>query len=266
MLWKLKGILATVICVLLVGTVGGCYVDTSDRNDDEPPAAPRGVTTITGDTQVTIEWYPNGEYDLAGYIVWRGQDGTTFDALADISDREARYTDTTARNGDTYFYAVSAYDTEGNESRLSPENVWDTPRPEGRNVTMDDYVLYPESSGFDFSHPEKGSIPWDMPTTDVYFGLDTVVNVTYLYSDNDTLMQDLGYHEYFDGVDFVPEFGYTTLFVELIEGHIYALYTPDGNFAKIHVRSLTADAVTFDWAYQTDPENIQLAPSLRTLE
>ena len=76
-------------------------------------------------------------------------------------------------------------------------------------------------------------------------------------------MQDLGYHEDFEAVDVVPEFGYTTLFVELIEGHIYAIYTPDGNFAKIRVRELYDDAVIFDWAYQTDPENVQLAPSLK---
>ena len=85
--------------------------------------------------------------------------------------------------------------------------------------------------------PRKREVfAWDTPATDVYFGFDTEVNVRYLYSDNDTFMQDLGYHEYFDGVDIVPEFGYTTLFVELIEGHIYAIYTPDGNFAKIQVR------------------------------
>ena len=59
-------------------------------------------------------------------------------------------------------------------------------------------------------------------------------------------MQDLGYHEYFDGVDIVPEFGYTTLFVELIEGHVYAIYTLDGNFAKIQVRKISDDAVIFD--------------------
>ena len=78
-------------------------------------------------------------------------------------------------------------------------------------------------------------------------------------------MQDLGYHENFDGVDVVPEYGYVTSFVELIEGHIYAIYTPDKNFAKIHVRKLTDDDVVFDWAYQTDPENIQLAPALPPL-
>ena len=266
MLFKINGILTTLLFVMLIGSIGGCYVDTSDRDNDEPPAAPRGVKTITGDEQVTVEWYPNGEYDLAGYTVWRGRDGANFDALAEISENATRYTDTTVRNGETYFYAVSAYDTDGNESELSPEDAWDTPRPEGRNVALDDYNLFPGRSGFDFSQPQKGSIPWDAPATDVYFGFDTEVNVRYLYSDNETLMQDLGYHEYFDGVDFVPEFGYTTLFVELIEGHIYAVYTPDGNFAKIQVRKLADDAVVFDWAYQTEPENVQLAPSLKVLQ
>lgn len=265
MLFKINGILTTLLFVMLLGSIGGCYVDTNAR-DDEPPAAPRGVKTITGDGQVIVEWYPNGEYDLAGYTVWRGRDGANFDALAETSENATRYTDTTVRNGETYFYAVSAYDTEGNESNLSPEDAWDTPRPEGRNVALDDYNLFPGRSGFDFSQPQKGSIPWDAPATDVYFGFDTEVNVTYLYSDNETLMQDLGYHEYFDGVDFVPEFGYTTLFVELIEGHIYAIYTPDGNFAKIQVRKLADDAVIFDWAYQTEPDNVQLAPSLKALQ
>ena len=265
MLVKINGILTTLLFVMLLGNISGCYVDTSNI-DDEPPAVPRGVRTITGDEQVIVEWYPNGEYDLAGYTVWRGRDDTDFNALVEVSENTTRYTDTTVRNGETYHYAVSAYDIDGNESQLSTENAWDTPRPEGQNIILDDYTLFPGRSGFDFSRPEKGSIPWDTPATDVYFGFDTEVNVKYLYSDNDTFMQDLGYHEYFDGVDIVPEMGYTTLFVELIEGHVYAIYTPDGNFAKIQVRKLSDDAVVFDWAYQTEPENVQLAPSLKILQ
>ena len=35
------------------------------------------------------------------------------------------------------------------------------------------------------------------------------VNTKYFYSDNETVMQDLGYHENFDTVDFVPDMGYT---------------------------------------------------------
>lgn len=263
MLAKINKILTLLLVTLIFGGISGCYIDTDDDTDREPPAVPRGVITITGDEQVIIEWYPNGEYDLAGYQVWRGRDSTNFDNLAEVSENTTRYVDTTVRNGETYYYAVSAYDVDGNESELSPENAWDTPRPEGRNITLDDYNSFPERSGFDFSRPEKGSVPWDTPATDVYFGFDADIGIPYLYSDNDTFLQDLGYHEDFEAVDLVPEVGYTTFFVELIEGHIYAINTPDDNFAKIHVRELYEDAVVFDWAYQTDPENVQLAPSLR---
>ena len=54
--------------------------------------------------------------------------------------------------------------------------------------------------------------------------------------------------------------GFTTQFVEVIEGHVYALLTPDGNFAKIHVITVSDTTITFDWAYQIDPGNPQLAP------
>jgi len=263
MLAKINKMLTVLLVALMFAGISGCYIDTDDERDNEPPAVPRGVITITGDEQVIIEWYPNGEYDLAGYQVWRGRDDTNFDNLAEVSEDTTRYVDTTVRNGETYFYAVSAYDIHGNESELSPENAWDTPRPDGRNITLDDYNIFPDRSGFDFSRPEKGSVPWDTAATDIYFGFDTEVNVTYLYSDNETLMQDLGYHENFDTVDFVPDMGYTSLFVELLEGHVYAINTPDNNFAKIHVRELYEDAVIFDWAYQTDPGNVQLAPSLK---
>ena len=50
--------------------------------DTEPPAIPRGVRSITGDAQVTVEWFPNGEADLAGYRIWRDEDGDEeFDLL-----------------------------------------------------------------------------------------------------------------------------------------------------------------------------------------
>ncbi len=258
MLAKIDKILTILLATLLFGGISGC-----DNIDDEPPAVPRGVRTITGDERVIVEWYPNGEYDLAGYQVWRGQNDTNFDLLAEVSENTTRYVDTTVQNGETYYYAVSAYDTDGNESELSPEDAWDTPRPSGQNITLDDYNVFPGRSGFDFSRPEKGSIPWDTPATDIYFAFDADRNATYFYSDNETLMQDLGYHEDLDAVDMVPEIGYVSLFVELIEGHVYAINTPDDNFAKVYVRELYEDAVVFDWAYQTDPGNIQLAPSFK---
>ncbi len=255
------------------GLILGCGSDNDDPvnpvvEDTEPPAIPRGVRSITGDGEVTVEWFPNGEADLAGYRIWRDEDGDEeFDLLGELSSTDSQdvdrfsFVDDQVINGRTYSYAVSAVDYDGNESELSPEQVFDTPRPSGNNITLNDFSLTPARSGFDFSQPSRGAITWDLPATDIYFGFDTVVNVPYLYSDNLTEMQDMGYHEYFDEVDISPVRGFTTDFVELIEGHVYVLLTPDGNFAKIHVIAVSDSAITFDWAYQIDTGNAQLAPA-----
>lgn len=266
---KIQLLISLLMLIIPAIILNGCYIETDVGNDEyidrEPPAIPRGVRTITGDGYVDIEWYPNAEFDLAGYIVWRSTNNRDFDAIADLPSNITQYSDTDVRNGRTYYYAVSAYDSNNpsNESDLSPEDAWDTPRPEGRNIILEDYNFEPDRSGFDFSNFGKGTIAWDDRTTDVYFGFDTQVNVAYLYSDNGTKMQDLGFQDSFDGIDFVPTQGYTTLFVELLEGHIYAIVTPDNNYAKIHVRRLSDFDVVFDWAYQTEPRNTQLAPALQ---
>ena len=239
------------------------------QGDTEPPAMPRGVRSITGDGLVTIEWFPNSEADLAGYSIWRDETGDEeFDLLGEVSsglfadaDRVSFFVDKDVINGRTYSYAVSAFDYDGNESELSTEQVFDTPRPSGNNITLNDFDLIPNRSGFDFSQPEKGAIAWDSFGTDIYFGFVPGINIRYLFTDNFTEMQDMGYHEYFDEVDVSPVRGFVTNFIELIEGHVYALLTPDGNFAKIHVTVVSDTAITFDWAYQIDPGNPQLAPA-----
>ena len=267
MLRQIQLLFTLLLCVIPAMTLIGCYIDVDDDGyiDREPPAVPRGVRTITGDGYVDIEWYPNGEFDLVGYIVWRSSNNTDFDAIADLPEGTTRYRDRDVRNGRTYYYAVSAYDSNNptNESDLSTEDAWDTPRPEGRNIILEDYNFEPDRSGFDFSQASRGTIAFDDIATDVYFGFDPAVNGRFLFSDNNTEMQDLGYHDSFHGVDVVPTQGYTKLFVELFEGHIYAINTPDDNYAKIHVRRVTDIDVVFDWAYQTDPENEQLAPALQ---
>lgn len=247
--------------VLILGCGSDDDGDSPVRADTEPPAVPRGVQSITGDGQVIVEWFPNGEVDLAGYSIWRDDNGDeNFELLGEVSSDASSFVDEEVINGRTYSYAISAFDDDGNESELSPEQVLDTPRPSGNNIILNDFNLIPDRSGFDFSQPARGAIAWNSPATDIYFGFDAVVNVAYLYSDNFTEMQDMGYHEYFDEVDISPVRGFTTEFVELITGHVYALLTPDGNFAKIHVIAVSETAITFDWAYQIDPDNPQLAP------
>lgn len=262
-------ILGTLITALMLQ---GCAIDDVNVavDDETPPAAPRGVRSVTGDEQVLIEWYPNQETDLKGYIVYRShREFKGYDEIAEVGSKVSSYVDDDVENGITYYYVVSAFDFDGNESDLSPEIVDDTPRPAGRNVNLEDYFLEPDLSGFDFSRPERGAQPFDMREVDIYFGIDIEVAVPYIYSDNDIEMQDLGYTDSMDDVDVSPTRGFTTKFVEAIIGHTYAFWMPDGHYAKLRVTDLYMDWtngdireawVIFDWAYQLQPDNPELAP------
>jgi len=247
----------------------GCTVEGG--NDiivvNESPAAPRGVYSVTGDEQVLVEWYPNQESDLKGYIIYRSYEEVgNYDEIGRVGSAVDSFVDDDVENGVTYYYAVSSYDLDGNESDLSPETVVDTPRPAGKNVKLEDYYFEPDLSGFDFSHPERGAQTFDRSDIDIYFGVDTEVNVLYIYSNEakDIGMQDLGYTDSMDDVDVSPTQGFTSVFVEAILGHTYAFIMPDGHYAKLRITD-TGDIedawIVFDWAYQLQPDNPELAPA-----
>jgi len=246
--------------MLVIGICCGCQ-DKTSLVDSESPTMPKGIISITGDRQIVVEWFPNGERDLAGYHVWRSQDGQDFTQIATLGKFDFQYADLKVRNGITYHYKVSAFDQAGNESRISLETIQDTPRPAGTNITLTDFKQWPEESGFDFSAPNRGAV--DLAKgCDIYFGFDDEVGAAYLYSVNGTKMQDVGYPDHFADLDQSPVRGFTTKFLEILEGHIYAFYLPGKNFAKVHVKQVSTDSVTFDWALQIDRENPQLAPIL----
>ena len=265
-------LLAMIVPVLVLQ---GCTIDGDDDVivvDDWPPAAPRGVYSVTADEEVLVTWYPNQEEDLEGYIIYRSRtEFGNYDEIGSVGPGADSFVDDDVENGITYFYAVSAYDDEGNESELSPDIVEDTPRPAGRNVKLEDFILEPDLSGFDFSHPERGAQAFDRGNTDIYFGIDGEVNVAYIYSDDpDIGMQDLGYTDDMDDVDVSPTRGFTSLFVEAIMGHAYAFLMPDGHYAKIRITDLKVDWTNgdvaeawmiLDWAYQLQPDNPDLAPA-----
>jgi hypothetical protein len=69
---------------------------------------------------LTLEWDPNTEGDLAGYIVYYGTSSREYNRDVDIGD----YTSCTIsglEDGIKYYFAVTAYDGEGNESAFSKE-------------------------------------------------------------------------------------------------------------------------------------------------
>ncbi len=258
-------VLAMIVSIL---SLQGCTIDGDSDViivDDADPADPRGVYSVTGDEEVLVIWYPNQEKDLAGYVIYRSlTEFGDYDEIDTVGPGADSYVDDDVQNGITYFYAVSAFDDEGNESDLSPDVAEDTPRPAGRNVKLEDFALEPDLSGFDFSRPGRGAQAFDIISTDIYFGFDTEVNVPYIYSDDpDVLIQDLGYTDDMDDIDVSPTQGFTTLFVEAIIGHTYTLFMPDGHYAKIRVSDMDEDAewMIFEWAFQLQQDNPDLAPA-----
>ena len=86
-----------------------------------PPAATPPSDPATG--SLTLTWAANREPDLAGYKIYVGTASGTynFPGSAFVIGLGTSYTVSNLPNGQTYFFAISAYDTAGNESPLSAE-------------------------------------------------------------------------------------------------------------------------------------------------
>ena len=90
--------------------------------DNLTPAAPTGLAATAGDGQVALNWNGNGESDLAGYNVYRGQtSGGPYSPVNPSLLNVTAYTDANVTNGTTYYYIVTAVDTSANESPGSAE-------------------------------------------------------------------------------------------------------------------------------------------------
>jgi len=270
-------LLAAVVPALAIFVLAGCDDDNNIVYvDDIPPAVPTGVYTVTGNGQVDIYWNAVRESDVEGYgVYWSDQlDGTyqRMDTLYGVEN--THYVDTDVQNGVTYYYAVDAFDFGGNESALSYEAAFDTPRPDG-SATVWARLDNPNESGIDFSDwnpfgPGSFVTRWDAPDTDVYF--QNVAGVLYargtLINNFWNDIQDLGWTASMDDVSWAPSNGWSVApnGVELIEEHTYVVWTHDSYFAKFRVNTIIyaqgAPVGAFiDWAYQIDRNN----PELRIL-
>jgi len=132
------GLLATCL-VLFAAGCGGAGAngggdgngDGDDGGDDDgggggdttAPAAPGGFSGESMDSAIDLTWGAVDADDLDGYNVYRGTNSgvnASGDPLASGLS-ETAYTDSSAENGTTYYYVVTAVDTAGNASDPSSE-------------------------------------------------------------------------------------------------------------------------------------------------
>jgi hypothetical protein len=235
------------ISVLLLS---GCH-----RNFDHPqygpPSAPTGISTQTGDNFIEIFWNPNPEQNIVGYNVYVGASYQgRYQWIG--STRGTSYVDRGALNGTTYYYAVTAYDNDGNESDLSRDVAYDIPRPEGYGVTLTDYKTVPLAAGYDFS--TYSTLAYNDKNTDMWY--EYYGGVNYMDVNTDSDIQDMGPTQTILDINQAPASGWSpTHDVQLTAGHTYVVRTWDNHYAKFRVSALSTDHVVFDWAYQLVPTN-----------
>ncbi len=94
-------------------------------HDIFPPAVPTGLQAVfSGSGQqpfIDLVWNPVTDADLAGYNVYRHDEGTAPIKINSDLITTPAFRDTRVESGRTYFYSVSAVDERGNESTRSAE-------------------------------------------------------------------------------------------------------------------------------------------------
>jgi hypothetical protein len=94
-------------------------------HDIFPPAVPTGVQAVFSSVGqapfVDLVWSPDTEADLAGYNIFRREEGTQPVKINSELVKAPAYRDTNVQPGKKYFYAVSAVDERNNESARSNE-------------------------------------------------------------------------------------------------------------------------------------------------
>lgn len=94
--------------------------------DSTPPQSPTISKLELKQRKVIIYWNGITEPDLKGYKVYYGMSSRNYDVVIDVAN-VTNYTTPNLSEGVMYFFAVTAYDTAGNESEFSNEMSTDVP-------------------------------------------------------------------------------------------------------------------------------------------
>jgi predicted small lipoprotein YifL len=113
--------------VRTVSKAEGPYLESGDSEAVEvfprdvfPPSVPEGLAGIAEGGYVSLSWKAGTESDLAGYRVWRREEGLSDDTLLTPEPVPGSvFRDTSGLENKVYLYSVSALDRSGNESGRS---------------------------------------------------------------------------------------------------------------------------------------------------
>lgn len=249
-----------ILVILTAAVIGftGCkhhINDYNDNYDNTPPLAPTNVSVLALDNEVEIYWDRSSENDVAGYNVYFAYEYNGRYTLLG-STKNTSYVDGGSNgpeNGVKYYYAVAAYDYDGNLSDLSGTYAFAIPRPDGYNVPLFEYTMNPSKGAFDFS--DYAILDYSNENGDMF--VEYYQGKWYLDVWQDSDIRDMGLTTDITYVTTAPVSGYVPLnngdnikYTEAIAGHTYVIRTWDNHFAKVRIGQIASDRIIFDWAYQ----------------
>jgi hypothetical protein len=82
-------------------------------------ASYKSVIQASAEHVVNLSWTPSKSANISGYNMYRSSDGTTWKRVNASLIGSTTYSDTTVSNGNTYYYAATAVDVQGEESGMS---------------------------------------------------------------------------------------------------------------------------------------------------
>lgn len=262
---KMKKLSIFAILILTTLILSSCDVNDTDYYDYTPPSPPTGIQVLNGDNRVDIFWNRNRESDVAGYNVYYNY---TYEGKYTLigSTSGTQFADIEAVNGNKYYYAVAAYDFNGNESELSYDVIYSTPRPEGFNQPIYDAQRFPDYAGYSFQN--YSVVSFNDNAADFYFDIYEGVPYLNLWEvPAPTYIQDMGLTNDIYDIPYAPPSGWVFQdYIRAYVGHTYVIRTIENQFAKIRIKQINSDGIEFDWAFQTVPGEPQLKPIVRSGE
>ena len=245
----------------------------------DPPPDPGGLEVVALDNANFIRWSNNARNaaDFSFYRVYQAGGGGD-DFILGETDSEG-FLDLLAVNGDSYDYFVTSVDDQGHESSGS-QLATGTPRPDFHGEWIYAYEDVPTQAGFRFALDGMTYPILDGDSPNRHFRVEVDENGWWLVPGPGTEVYDglfettalkcgVGSDPECVALDQAPLSGYTTLDMPLYPQTTYALRVvgDDGliHYGAVRVTLLGFDQdnaaiMIFDWAYQLQAGNPNLAP------
>ena len=196
-----------------------------------PPSAPRNLTSDDFNERVRLFWDPNAEIDLAGYNIYRSKaEEGPFSMINDTLVTTELYLDTLVLNDTSYYYYVTAIDTDGNESVPSDIHL-------ARPTYRPDYP----TGIFTRSDSRANLIVWNEVNEDDIFGynvyrsLNVITNFTKLntevitdtYYEDSTVTTGIMYYYYVVSVNNIEVESFSSEVITAQTGDTYTTQAED---------------------------------------